>query len=310
MTVTGPRRTPRRLLTVLAASAGLALSLSACTTTGAAFPDPAVQRAYMQDLADSRFELLAAQIGQAPDVTGSAYVHAVSGDLESHRNDSVVLFGDPTGSFSQDKGSADGDTVDVYHQAGTSYDLLLLGGELKELAPTEWVAVQTQYTPAEDDAEDGSLGPACIYPGISIACDIYTAVESTRDSEEGALSSVVVSMRNYGSSQITTSASLDSVLALGTLFALPDDLVSSLSDEDLATLLPVTIFQNADGGLVKIELSGTVDSETPLQLQAGFEVTGTSTIEDLPTPPSGFDVTVIPAADQAAFWEQIEELRK
>jgi hypothetical protein len=262
----------------------------------------------MQDLAEARFELLSAQIGQAADVIGSAYVHAVSGDLESHENDSVVLFGDPTASFSQDKGSADGDTVDIYHQAGVDYDLLLLGGELKELAPTEWVAVQTQYV-AEEDAE-GSLGPACVYPGISIACDIYSAVETTRSSGDGALSSVVVSMRNDGSSQISTSASLESVLAVGTLFDLPDDLVSSFSEDDLATLLPVTIFQNAEGGLVKMELSGTVESETKLQLQAGFEVSGTSTLEDLPTAPSGFDVTVIPAADQAAFWDRIEELRK
>lgn len=308
MTVVDGNARRLRVATSIAAASGLALVLSACSTTGAAFPDAAAQHAYMQDLAESRFELLAAQIGQAPDVTGSAYVHAVAGDLESHENDSVVLFGDPTSSFSQDKGSADGDTVDVYHQAGTDFDLLLLGGELQELAPTEWVAVQTQYVADED--EDASLGPACVYPGISIACDIYTAVEATRAAGEGLAGGVVVSMRNDGSSQITTSASLESVLALGTLFDLSSDLVSSFDDDDLSTLLPVTIFQNAEGGLVKVELSGTVDSATPLQLQAGFEVSGTSTIEDLPTPPSGFDVTVIPAADQAAFWEQIEELRK
>ncbi|MGK9146722.1 hypothetical protein KXS11_03730 [Plantibacter flavus] len=297
-----------RSYAVLAVAGAATLALSACTTTGEAFPDAAAQQSYMQDLADARFELLAAQIGQAPDVTGSAYVHAVSGDLESHENDSVVLFGDPTSSFSQDKGSADGDTVDVYHQAGNGFDLLLLGGELQELAPTEWVAVQTRYVTPED--EEGSLGPACVFPGISIACDIYTAVEATRASDDGSLNNVVVSMRNDGSSQISTSASLESVLAVGTLFDLPEDLVASFTEDDLATMLPVTIFQNADGGLVKAELSGTVDSETPLQLQAGFEVSGTSTIEDLPTPPSGFDVTVIPAADQAAFWEKIEELRK
>lgn len=310
MIAAGSRRLRPRTMTAVAAAGGLALVLSACTTPGTAFPDAAAQQSYMQDLAEARFELLAAQIGQAPDVTGSAYVHAVSGDLESHENDAVVLFGDPTSSFSQDKGSADGDTVDVYHQAGTGFDLLLLGGELQELAPTEWVAVQTRYAPVEDEDEAGSLGPACVYPGISIACDIYTAVESTRASEDGVLSSVVVSMRNDGSSQISTSASLESVLALGTLFELPDDLVSSFTEDDLGTMLPVTIFQNAEGGLVKVELSGTVDSATPLQLQAGFEVTGTSTLEDLPTPPSGFDVTVIPAADQAAFWDKIEELRK
>ncbi|MET0354521.1 MAG: hypothetical protein ABW038_11200 [Plantibacter flavus] len=308
MTASASMTRRRRRIGVLALAGTAALALSACTTPGSAFPDAAAQQSYMQDLAEARLELLSAQIGQAPDVIGSAYVHAVSGDLESHENDSVVLFGDPTASFSQDKGSADGDTVDIYHQAGVDYDLLLLGGELKELAPTEWVAVQTQYV-ADEDAE-GSLGPACVYPGISIACDIYSAVETTRSSGDGALSSVVVSMRNDGSSQISTSASLESVLAVGTLFDLPDDLVSSFSEDDLATLLPVTIFQNAEGGLVKMELSGTVDSETTLQLQAGFEVSGTSTLEDLPTAPSGFDVTVIPAADQAAFWDRIEELRK
>lgn len=308
MTARRSRTARGRRLGVVGLAGIAALALSACTTPGSAFPDAAAQQSYMQDLAEARLELLSAQIGQAPDVIGSAYVHAVSGDLESHENDSVVLFGDPTASFSQDKGSADGNTVDVYHQAGVDYDLLLLGGELKELAPTEWVAVQTQYV-ADEDAE-GSLGQACIYPGISIACDIYTAVEATRSSGDGALGGVVVSMRNDGSSQISTTASLESVLAVGTLFDLPDDLVSSFSEDDLATLLPVTIFQNAEGGLVKMELSGTVDSETTLQLQAGFEVSGTSTLEDLPTAPSGFDVTVIPAADQAAFWDRIEELRK
>lgn len=308
MTARRSRTARGRRLGVVGLAGIAALTLSACTTPGSAFPDAVAQQGYMQDLAEARLELLSAQIGQAPDVIGSAYVHAVSGYLESHENDSVVLFGDPTASFSQDKGSADGNTVDVYHQAGVDYDLLLLGGELKELAPTEWVAVQTQYV-ADEDAE-GSLGPACIYPGISIACDIYTAVEATRSSGDGALGGVVVSMRNDGSSQISTTASLESVLAVGTLFDLPDDLVSSFSEDDLATLLPVTIFQNAEGGLVKMELSGTVDSETTLQLQAGFEVSGTSTLEDLPTAPSGFDVTVIPAADQAAFWDRIEELRK
>ncbi|WP_285040488.1 hypothetical protein [Plantibacter sp. LMC-P-059a] len=302
---TTPRTGSIRLLVI---AGGAALALTACTTPGSAFPDAAAQQSYMQDLAEARFELLAAQIGQAPDVIGSAYVHAVSGDLESHENDSVVLFGDPTASFSQDKGSADGNTVDIYHPAGVDYDLLLLGGELKELAPTEWVAVQTQY--AADEDTEGSLGPACVYPGISIACDIYTAVEATRSAKEGVPSSVVVSMRNDGSSQISTSATLESVLAVGTLFDLPDDVVSSFSEDELATQLPVTIFQNAEGGLVKMELSGTVDGDTPLQLQAGFEVSGTSTLEDVPTSPSGFDTTVIPAADQAAFWDRIEELRK
>lgn len=298
-------RSSRASMAALAVFA--AVALAGCSVPGVAFPDAVKQQRYMQDLADQQFDLLSEHIGQAPEVKGAEYLHVVFGDEETHVNNAVILFGDPTSAFSQDKGSSDGNTIDVYHVGGTGVDYLLLGGDLKELAPTEWVAVPTRYV-QEDDAAD-TLGPACSYPGISTACTIYAAVQATLDSDVGSRVNVVVSTRSDGSSQITTSASLQSVVDLGPSFGLPEDAATAFTAEELETLLPVTIFQNADGGLQKAELSGKVDGSKPLQLQTGFEVTGPATLEDLPTRPSAFDVTVIPQADEQAFWDKIQELR-
>ncbi|KAK1761889.1 hypothetical protein QBC33DRAFT_564341 [Phialemonium atrogriseum] len=77
--------------------------LAGCSVSGVAFPDVVKQQRYMPDLADYQSELLSGYIEQ------TNYLHVVFGDEDTHVNNAVILFGDPTSAFGRDKGSSNGE---------------------------------------------------------------------------------------------------------------------------------------------------------------------------------------------------------
>ena len=314
--------TARRGFLAPALVAGLVLVLAGCTTEpveGDAFPDWDVVDARAAERFDTQLARLEGAIeGSSPfrsdsstDTTGVSYVHATYGDKDTASQSVVAIRGNPASIFIQQTDADAGFTIDTLHVGGESVDYLLLGEGYAPLAPTQWVQVPTVYGhPGEDDLVAG-LRTMCFVDGFMTVCDVHAAILATAASEQGASMRRFVRTEDDGSVLSETEVTLAAVLESGTILNLPPEISDELSEEMLESFIPVSLWQDADGQLLKMELNGTVrgtDGAEDLVIQAGFEITGKATRKNFPAAPDPADVTVIPDGEIVAFYTEMGNL--
>jgi hypothetical protein len=301
---------------------GLVLVLAGCASEpvdGEAFPDWEVVDSRAAERFDAQLVLLDSAIeGSSPfrtdsstDVTGVSYVHATYGDKDTGSQSVVAIRGNPASVFIQQTDADEGYTIDTLHVGGESVDYLLLGDGYAPLAPTPWVEVPTVYGyPGEDDLVSG-LRTMCFVDGFQTVCEVREAIARTAESEQGDAMRRFVRTEDDGSVLSETEVTLAAVLEDGMILNLPPEISDELSDEMLESFVPVSLWQDADGQLLKMELNGTVrgtDGAEDLVIQVGFEITGKATRTDFPAAPAPADVTVVPDAEVDAFYTEMGNL--
>ncbi|PFG34969.1 hypothetical protein [Sanguibacter antarcticus] len=286
---------------------------------GDAFPDWDVVDARAAERFDAQLALLDSAIeGSSPfrsdsstDSTGISYLHATYGEESTGSQSVVAIRGNPASVFIQQTDADDGYTVDTLHIGGEAVDYLLLGDGYAGLAPTPWVEVPTVYgDPGEGDLTAG-LRTMCFVDGFQTVCEVRDAITSTADSERGAEMRRSVHTEDDGSVFSETEVTLAAVLEDARILNLPPETVAEMSAEMLESFIPVSLWQDADGQLLKMELNGTVRGTAgahDLVIQSGFEITGKATRKDFPTAPASADVTVVPADEVDAFYIEMGNL--
>lgn len=314
------RRRGRSLAAAL--GAGLVLVLAGCTTEpvgGDAYPDWDVVDTRAAERFDAQLALLESVIessspfrsDSSTDTTGVSYVHATYGDKDTGSQSVVAIRGNPASVFIQQTDADDGFTIDTLHVGGESVDYLLLGEGYSSLAPTPWVQVPTVYGhPGEDDLVAG-LRTMCFVDGFQTVCEVRDAILATAASEQGASMRRFVRTEDDGTVLSETEVTLASVLADGMIIAIPPEISDEFSDEMLESFIPVSMWQDPEGRLLKMELNGTVrgtDGAEDLVVQVGFEITGKATRKNFPPAPDRADVTVVPEDQIAAFYTEMGNL--
>lgn len=299
----------RRLLTT-AAVVGMLLGVGACSpepVRGEAFPDwdavdvAATERFTAQmDLLDSHIlESSPFTTGETTDITGVTYTHATFGEDTSAGQSVVAVSGNPASLFTQQNDPGTGRTIDMLHVGGDSWDYLLLGDGLDTDIDTPWVRFPTLY---------GSLGilgdnAMCYVLGFSTVCDVRDAINATEASDAGPSMRRTVTSSRDGEVLSQTEVTLQSILD-AEMLSMPESLTEMLTDTMLSTLVPVNLWQDADGALLKIEMNGVVPGEgdvPDLVLQLGFEITGTAARDDVPPAPELDDVTTLSETERDDF---------
>jgi len=299
----------RRPLAAVAA-VGVLLGLGACSpepVRGEAFPDwdavdvAATERFTAQmDLLDSHIlESSPFTTGETTDITGVTYTHATFGEDTSAGQSVVAVSGNPASLFTQQNDPGTGRTIDMLHVGGDSWDYLLLGDGLDTDIETPWVRFPTLY---------GSLGilgdnAMCYVLGFSTVCDVRDAINATEASDAGPSMRRTVTSSRDGEVLSQTEVTLQSILD-AEMLSMPESLTAMLTDTMLSTLVPVNLWQDADGALLKIEMNGVVPGEgdvPDLVLQLGFEITGTAARDDVPPAPELDDVTTLSETERDDF---------
>lgn len=295
---------------VAAAVVGMLLGLGACSpepVRGEAFPDwdavdvAATERFTAQmDLLDSHIlESSPFTTGETTDITGVTYTHATFGEDTSAGQSVVAVSGNPASLFTQQNDPGTGRTIDMLHVGGDSWDYLLLGDGLDTDIDTPWVRFPTLY---------GSLGilgdnAMCYVLGFSTVCDVRDAIAATEASDAGPSMRRTVTSSRDGEVLSQTEVTLQSILD-AEMLSMPESLTEMLTDTMLSTLVPVNLWQDADGALLKVEMNGVVPGEgdvPDLVLQLGFEITGTAARDDVPPAPELDDVTTLSETERDDF---------
>lgn len=315
------RRRPALLASTLVSTLVLAVT-AACSSepvTGGAFPDWDVVDALAADSFTTQMTLLDERIAESSpftteartDVTGVAYTHATHGDRDTSRQSVVAVRGNPASVFVRQTDSEPGYTLDTLHMGGDTSDYLLLGDSYSSLAPTPWVAVPTIYgAPGEDDLTAG-LRTMCFITGFQTMCEIRNAIRGTEESALGTQMRRSVQTDDEGVVHSETEVTLAAVVAEAALLDIPAEISDLFTPEMLDTFIPVSIWQDAEGNLIKMEMNGKVrgtDGVEDFVVQVGFEITGRSTTKDFPVLPDPGDVTEIDQAETPAFYDALGEL--
>ena len=101
------------------------------------------------------------------------------------------------------------------------------------------------------------------------------------------------------------------------MFTFSGSLAELVTDETLTAAIPAKIWFDRDGVVVKAEVNGTItspDSDLTLELQIGYEVTGTADPEEVSVAGENSldDDYTFELTDQAeidAFWDDIQAVR-
>lgn len=320
------RRPGRRTAPGLRASLGVVVVLAlaaGCAAVepveGEAFPDWEAVDTLAAQTFDAQMALLDVRISESSpfttaartDVTGVSYTHATHGDRETSAQAVVAIRGNPASIFVRQTDSKPGYTVDTLHVGGDAWDYLLLGDSLSSLAPTEWVALPTVYgTPGESDLDAG-LRTMCFVTGFQTLCQIRSTIVATQESARGAQMRRSVSTEPDGVVHSETEVTLAAVVAEDALLDIPSEVSDLFTPAMLDSFIPVSIWQDADGQLLKTEMNGTVrgtDGVEDFVVQVGFEITGDAARSDFPAVPDPADVTTIDQSGRSAFYDALGDL--
>jgi hypothetical protein len=287
-----------RALVGVAVAATLAAGLSGCGTRdveGEAHADTAARQDFLASLFDERMTAATDQFSAGTDVTGLEYVSTAGGADEFDLTREVTLLGEPATVVVRESSSREGDTIDVYHEGGSESDFLLLGSAFAELSPTLWTEVPTVIG-ADDDP--------CLLPASRVFCGATAALAADEGNDAPIYD---LSTDEEGISRISVTTSLANVVAQAETLDLPAGLVDADSVEDGASAT-ITIQSDAEGAFSAIELSAQLGADAG-RLLVGFEAAGPVDEDEVPSPPSPFDVTTIDESDVDAFYEEIQRLR-
>lgn len=290
-------------------------SLTACSgdvAMGEAYPDWDQVEALNIARFDAQMALLDERIARSDpfktdasmNIIGVRYSLLTYGEEEFGNNNTVVLHGNPASQFTQMVDPGTGTTADSLHIGGTEWDYLLLGSGYHNSTPTPWVRFPTL---SEAVNAGGSTTDLCDVLGVKTMCDLRTAMNQTAETATGLIRKSA-KVADDGSVFIQTEVTLQSTID-SELYVLPEDATAILTDSMRSALLPVNIWQNTEGDLTKVEINGIVagvDDDPDLQVQLGFEITGVSTIDDIPAVPADNLVTTLTLDELGTFLENIK----
>lgn len=280
---------------------------------GQAVPDWSAVETRSGELFDIQLEKLATYItGANPfatdavtNVTGLSYVHMTYGELSSGSQSDVTIMGNPVSVLIKQTDADAGYTIDTLHVGGEKYDYLLLGDSYAALAapvsPTPWVRTPTLYGGPGDDPLGLGLLTLCLVDGFRMVCRTHDAILHTAESDRGADMRKSVTANADGTLFSQTEVTLAACLEDPGMLGLPTDISSAFSQEMLDTFIPVSLWQDVDGRLVKMEMNGLIPGSggaDDFSLQVGFEITGTAVAEDFPPLPADWDVTILDTHQQ------------
>jgi hypothetical protein len=326
----------RRLAAVLAAAltAGVCLAAGGCDAGGEAAPARAradevslltSERAKAQErleafdrfMMDNNWQFS----GSGWDVVGSYYtMSTVNGEPSGGGGGQLAMMGTPPAiSITASGVSAPGTSLQTYHPSGSKLDYLLVGENIRDLAPSPWISVDTSYVdePSDPDRRRApySLG-FCHASSFFLLCSVRASVfRAVIQNENNVPDDPHVSVLPDGGTEMSitvpfwTLANAEEFPNYPAVFAVDSEfkaLTEAMEDEPIL----IRIWQTAEGEPLKVELNGEVtDGTDTIAVQAGWERTGQSTEADYPQAPSALDVTYMTQDEYTAFLETVNQRR-
>lgn len=295
-----------------------ALALAACTAEPvqpyAAAEHDGLREFHIEAAAEyMEVNELLSGLAQMDAYTAVGYKHGLASNGAQLNNQHTTKY--VNGSYlSLEQGVHEGETIDTYYMAGSDSIYYLFGRAYQEkmdIAP--W-----GFTTAPRMDLEAHPGDACTLSAVIYACQLlrawYITQEGFEDSSDGANEAPLHLQRHAdGSVLITTAVTVGSMVE-GGLWVFGGDLERLVTDETLGTLIPMRIWIDSDGLVTMMEANGTVessDSDLSMELQVGFEVTGTASEDEISVPLENLDdanLFELPE-DQNEFWDTIEAIR-
>jgi hypothetical protein len=271
----------------------------------------------------------------------------VNGEATSGVIAKLAMMGSPAEVSTEPDNGIEGSTLFTYHPAGSEWDYDLLGENLRDLAPTPWVAEPTLYydSPTEQDDRRMPYGmPFCAASSFALLCGVRASVfwaltiaEAEADSEasdpsdesdaagcdtstgapakiERGLWPQVTTLAD-GTTELRLTVPFNCLATSSVFPNYPSMFTDSALDPVLSEIggqpVSLLLWQTAQGEPVKVEVNGTLTAgEDVVQVQAGWESLGEATNEDFPELPSALDVTYLDVDEAAAFGEAVQARRR
>lgn len=296
-------RVRRRLGAIAVVAAGIA-TLTGCT--GVTPYGVANHEAKMGYHATAAEEVLGVSvfegIAATPAFSSVGYSHAETGENETLHVRVETSVWDTT-YLSQRAGDVENGTVDTVHIGGSGTDYFLFGDLFLPVTKTPWVSFPGRdLTRSQDDL--------CQLGSVEFLCGISAAWTLTRDAH-GEDVPIQIETNADGSRHVTSVVTFTALNEAG-IFTISDDLRSRLGEDVMEAYIPLHVWLDADGVLTKIEANGEVEANgEQLQVQFGFEMTGTPTEDEKPADPSKLDqqfVTPMSEEQAPAFWTEINKI--
>jgi hypothetical protein len=278
-------------ITRAAATALVCLAVAAgCAqpATGRPVADRAAAERATADAVERGIEAFQEHFSNLGDEHARVFNYLNYGDLKITTEHESFKVGDPPAVLLKRRFKTDGDWSETLSPPGTKVDYVKLDADHAFLAPTPWVSVPSFFA-------DGFQ--TCFLLTAWVACHLDTAIAQTAlEAPDGLPNSARATDDGF---EVTTGALLGEMVDEG-FISIPEDQRDGLTEEMLATVVPVVIRLDHDMDFTGFEIRDTVDDgdATPLELQLVYEVLGEAAAGDIPEPPAAAEVTAI--TDKAA----------
>lgn len=285
----GTRGRVSRLAVAIGATALLAGCASSVRTVDAgsqaALPDETVVAATQTKQFDQAIKNLDHGLVDGHPVRGTMFKHASFGAKKSDEEWDVEFLGDPAAIFVRTRvKSGDNGNLDMLHPAASPYDFFLLGKKFASIAHTAWARVPTNYHEPLN---------VCLITGYQQICDMEDAVTYT--AKEHAKVIKRFSRNADGTRTLLTGVTLASLLEDNFLLNIPESIRTQFTPAMLSYQLPARFVIDGKGDIQVASITGTVPGRTALDVQLGFQVTGSADSRDLPALPAASDTTFVTA---------------
>lgn len=306
----------RRSLAALAAAAMLVLSgcASAVEPYGVGVHDEVLD--YHQNATEQMInEDLIEGLGKQTNYVAVGYKHGVASDGSTLHVQHTTSYIDGT-YLERESNETPGLSIDTYHQAGSDKIYYLFGDAYIEALDIQpWGILPGSDLDLEKDPRS-----VCQLSAPNYACQILRAWNFTSE-EFFDGDDPTVKMPNHvqqngdGSLLLTTAVSLGSMTE-SNMFTFAGTLEQLVTDETLSQLVPAKIWFNSEGIVVKAEVNGTItapDTDLTLELQVGYEVTGTADPDEVSVAVNSLDdeftFELTDPDEIGSFWDDIQAVR-
>lgn len=283
---------------VVAALAGVLLAGCAQAVSGSPQADKGKADEAMATLFERSIKAFRDHFENLGDEKGKVFNYLRFGSKNRNREFEVVKQGTRTPSLLVKQSDGEpGDSYDEFHPSGANVDYVRLGDKHAHLAPTPWVSVPTIYP------KSSPVNP-CSTLNAFVGCRMDRALAQTKLDAPDRQPRQTAGTPD-GGTEISTGITLKNAIDED-LVVPPAELADKVTAEMKNEILGVRIEFGPDGKFRKFEMRSTVNGETPVKVELGYEVTGESSDDDFPKVPKPNEVTAL--TDKAAvdkFWDDI-----
>jgi hypothetical protein len=267
--------------------------LAGCATATAGTP-AANKAATDRILADAGMKAFQDHFSELGDEHARVFNYLNFGDTKITSEHESFKLGDPPMTVLL-RTRDDSEPSAVLHPPDAPLDYVRLDERHAHLAPTPWVSVPSLY---------GDEFQTCFLLTAWLACHLDSALAQTKVELRDDMPREAT--RTEDGVTVTTGALLGLMLEEG-FISIPEEEQAEVTDAMREQVVPVTIELDAEMRFTGFEIRGKVsDGEaTPLELQIGYEVLGTSSEDDFPEVPPADQLTNISDPNKAdQFWEE------